>query len=105
MMVVKNSASLKGQCSEIPTPTPQPSIAQLLEIGPIHYYEPKDIAQSFRNGSLRMELRVGNKVLRIDPSLPSKLQSFQWKQWRSLDLARMYEVPETDYPPTLDTEK
>lgn len=105
MMVVKDSASLKGPCSEIPRPTPQPSIAQLLKIGAIHYSEPKDIAQGFRDGSLKIKLYVSGKALTIEPSLLGKLYSLEWKSWRSLDLARMYEVPETDYPPILDTEK
>ena len=104
MMVVENSASLKGQCSKIPRVTTQPSIAQLLKIGPVHHSEPKDIAQSFRDGSLNMTLQVGGKALPIEPSLLGKLYSLTWKTWRSLDLARMYEVPETDYPPTLDNE-
>lgn len=105
MMVVEDSASLKGQCSKIPRVTTQPSIAQLLKIGPVHYSEPKDIAQSFRNGSLKMTLQVSGKALTIEPSLLGKLYSLGWKSWRSLDLPRMYEVPETDYPPSLDTEK
>jgi hypothetical protein len=105
MMVVDDSASLKGPCSDIPSPTPQPSITHLLKIGPIHYSEPKDIAQSFRNGSLKIKLHVGGKALTIEPSLLGKLYSIEWKDWRSLDLARMYEVPETDYPPTFDNER
>lgn len=104
MMVVEDSASLKGQCSKIPRATPQPSIAQLLKIGPIHYSEPEDIASGFRDGSLKIKLHVGGKALPIEPSLLGKLYSIEWKTWRSLDLARMYEVPETDYPPTLDNE-
>ena len=105
MLVIEDSASLKGPCSEIPSPTPQPSIAQLLKIGPIHYSEPKDIAQSFRNGSLKIKLHVGGKALTIEPSLLGKLYSIEWTGWRSLDLARFYEVPETDYPPTFDNER
>jgi len=105
MMVVKDSASLKAPCSEIPGPTPQPSIAQLLKIGRMYYSEPKDIAQGFRDGSLKIKLHVGGKALTIEPSLLGKLYSIEWKTWRSLDLSRMYEIPETDDPPTLDNER
>jgi surfactin synthase thioesterase subunit len=105
MMVVENSASLKGECSKIPKATTQPSIAQLLRIGPVHNSEPKDVAQSFRNGSLRMTLQVSSKAVTIRPSLVGKLHTLTWNTWRSLDLARMYEVPETDYPPMLDPER
>lgn len=76
----------------------------MLKIGPVHNSEPKDIAKSFRDGSLKIKLDVGGKALPIEPSLLGKLYSIEWKTWRSLDLARMYEVPETDYPPTLDNE-
>lgn len=69
MIVVEDSASLKGQCSKIPRATPQPSIAQLLKIGPVHNSEPKDIAESFRDGSLKIRLHVGGKALTIEPSL------------------------------------
>ena len=104
-MVIIGSASLKGPCSEITRGTPQPSINDLLTIGPIHYSWPKDLAQGFRDGSLKIKLHVGGKALTIEPSLLGKLYSIEWKTWRSLDLARMYEVPETDYPPTLDNER
>lgn len=65
MIVVEDSASLKGQCSKIPRATPQPSIAQLLKIGPIHHSEPEDIAPGFRDGSLKIKLHVGGKALTI----------------------------------------
>lgn len=104
-IVVEDSASLKGLCSKITKAYSQPTIMDLLTIGPLHNSWPKDLAPSFRNGSLQIKLHVGGKVLTIKPSLLGKLHSIPWKTWRSLDLARMYEVPETDYPPNLDTEK
>jgi hypothetical protein len=103
-LVVKDSASLKGPCSAITIGTPQPSINELLTIGPIHYSWPKDLAQGFRDGSLKIKLHVGGKALTIEPSLLGKLYSIGWKSWRSLDQSSMYEIPETDYPPTLDNE-
>ena len=104
-LVVEDSASLRGHCFKIPRPTTQPSIDQLLSLGPLRHSEPKDIAQSFRDGSLKMTLQVSGKKLIIPPSSLGKLYSFTWDTWRSLDLARMYEVPDTDFPPTLDTDK
>jgi hypothetical protein len=104
MMLVEDSASLRGECSKIPRPTSQPSITQLLSIGVISYREPNDIAEGFRDGSLKINLHVNGKAITIESRLLGKLYSIQWKTWRSLDLARMYEVPETDYPPTLDAE-
>lgn len=104
-LVVEDSASLKGHCFKIPRPTTQPSIDQLLSMGPSRHSEPNDIAQSFRNGSLKMTLQVSAKKLTIQPNLLGKLYSITWDTWRSLDLARMYEVPDTDFPPTLDVDK
>ncbi len=104
-LVVEDSASLRGHCFKIPRPTTQPSINQLLSLGPSRQSEPKDIAPSFRDGSLTMKLQVSGKKLIIPPSSLGKLYSFTWDTWRSLDLPRMYEVPDTDFPPTLDAEK
>ena len=104
-IVVEDSASLKGPCSKITKAYSQPTIMDLLTIGPLHNSWPRDLAQSFRNGSLQIKLHVGGKILTIQPSRLGKLYSLTWKSWRSLDLARMYEVPDTDYSPTLDTEK
>lgn len=98
-LFVENSASLQGHCSKIPEALTQPSILQLIAPGPVHRLEPTDIAPSFRDGSLQMTLQVGGKRLPVNPSLLGKLYSIEWKRWRSLDLARMYEVPETDFPP------
>ena len=98
-MIVEDSASLQGHCSKIPEALTQPSILQLVATGPVHRFEPTDIAPSFRNGSLKITLQVGGKPLPVDPSLLGKLYAIEWKQWRSLDLARMYEVPETELPP------
>ncbi|MDI3467329.1 MAG: hypothetical protein OJF50_006150 [Nitrospira sp.] len=98
-MIVENTASLQGHCSKIPETLTQPSILQLVATGPVHRFEPTDIAPSFRDGSLKMTLQVGGKDLSVNPSLLGKLHSIEWKNWRSLDLARMYEVPETDPPP------
>lgn len=98
-MIVENSASLQGHCSKIPEALTQPSILQLVATGPVHRFEPTDIAPSFRDESLKMTLLVGGKNLPVGPSLLGKLYSIEWKQWRSLDLARMYEVPETELPP------
>jgi pimeloyl-ACP methyl ester carboxylesterase len=98
-MIVGNSASLQGHCSKIPEALKQPSILQLVVTGPVHRFEPRDIATSFRDGSLKMTLQVGGKHVPVDPSLLGKLYSIEWKQWRSLDLARMYEVPDTEYLP------
>jgi hypothetical protein len=104
-MIVENSASLQGQCSKIPEALTQPSILQLVATGPVHRFEPTDIAPSFRDGSLRMTLQIGGKDLSVKPNLLRKLYSIEWKTWRSLDLARMYEVPETDSPPIYDEDE
>jgi hypothetical protein len=98
-LLVEDSASLQGHCSKIPEAITQPAIQQLLAMGPVHRFEPTDIARSFRDGSLKITLQVGVKHLPVDPSLLGKLYSIEWKQWRSLDLARMYEVPEAEFPP------
>lgn len=98
-MLVENSASLQGHCSKIQEALTQPSILQLVATGPVYRFEPTDIAPSFRDGSLKMTLQVGGKDLSVNPRLLGKLYSIEWKQWRSLDLARMYEVPETGLPP------
>lgn len=98
-MIVGNTASLQGHCSQIPEALTQPSILQLITSGPVHRFAPTDIAPSFRDGSLKMTLQVGGKDLSVNPSLLRKLYSIEWKTWRSLDLGRMYEVPETDSPP------
>ena len=98
-MLVENSASLQGHCSKIPEALTQPSILQLVATGPVYRFEPTDIAPSFRDGSLKMTLQVGGKDLSVNPRLLGKLYSIEWKQWRSLDLARMYEVPEIGLPP------
>lgn len=98
-MIVGNSASLQGHCSKIPEALTQPSILQLIATGPVHRFEPTDIAPSFRDGSLKMTLQVGGKRIPVNPSLLGKLYSIEWKRWRSLDLARMYEVPDTEFPP------
>ena len=100
-LVVEDSASLKGPCSKITKATAQPSINDLLTIGAIHHSW-KDLAQSFRDGSLKIKLHVGGKALTVNPSLLGKLYSLSWKYWGSLDLARMYEVPQTDYPPIVE---
>lgn len=98
-MIVGNTASLQGHCSQIPEALTQPSILQLVAKWPVHRFAPTDIAPSFRDGSLKMTLQVGGKDLSVNPSLLRKLYSIEWKTWRSLDLGRMYEVPETDSPP------
>ena len=102
MLVVENSAALKEACSNIPRSTSQPSIAQLLKIGAINYSEPKDLADGFRDGSLKITMQIGGKPILVKPNLLGKLISMHWKRWPSLDLSRMYEVPDTDYPPTVD---
>ena len=104
-MIVEDSASLQGHCSKIPEALTQPSILQLVATGPVHRFEPTDIAGSFRDGSLKMTLQVGGKDLSVNPSLLRKLYSIEWKNWRSLDLARMYEVPETDPPPIYEEDE
>jgi len=98
-ILVDDSASLQGHCSKISEAIAQPAIQQLLEMDPVRRFTPTDIAQSFRDGSLKITLQVGGARLLVDQSLLGKLYSIQWKQWRSLDLARMYEVPDTEFPP------
>jgi len=102
MMVVKNSASLQGKCDEIPTPNLQPSVAQLFQIGPIHSSSsaPTDVATGLRDGSLRIELRIGGDSLVVDHNLLLKLYPINWRHWDTLDLGRMYEEPDNDYPPS-----
>jgi hypothetical protein len=99
MLLVDNSASLQGHCSKIPQATAEPAIQQLLAMDHTRRFAPTDIAESFRNGSLRITLQVGGIRLPVEPSLLGKLYSIEWKQWRSLDLPRMYEVPDTEFPP------
>ena len=104
-MIVGNTASLQGHCSQIPKALTQPSIGQLVANGPMDRFAPTDIAPSFRDGSLKMTLQVGGKHLPVNPSLLRNLYSIEWKQWRSLDLARMYEVPETGPPPMYEEDE
>ncbi len=99
---VLRSASIKGDCKSIKNQSSQPSAGQLFEIGSIHKNFPLDLAPQFRDGRLKLQLHVGDETLELDPSEIGKMASIRWKNWSSLDLARMYEVPDSDYPPILE---
>lgn len=98
-LLVGDSASLQGHCSKIPESLSQPAIQQLIAMDPVRRFKPTDIAQGFRDGSLKVTLHVAGTPLPVDPNLMGKLYSIEWKQWRSVDLARMYEVPDSEFPP------
>ena len=84
-----HSISLEGDCDAIPSPHPQPTVLQLFQIGAIHL-RPTDLAEEIRDGRVRLQLFIGNEVLSVEPKVIRELQSIRWKNWPTLDLARMY---------------
>jgi len=94
------SASINGNCDIIKKANTQPGIGQLLEMGPNRTM--RDLVPEFRNGRLKIRLHVGSEVIEINSKILGELKSVPWKSWSSLALAQMYEVPESDYPPTAE---
>ena len=101
-MVVPRSATTRGDCAAIENPTSQPTVQQLFVIGAVHTSWPHDLAPEFRNGWLNVSLNVAGTSVLINPDKLGALRYLRWRTWKSLDLARMYEVPDTSYPPTLE---
>ena len=95
-----HSISLEGDCDAIPSPHPQPTVLQIFRRWAIHTGPPSDLAEEIRDGRVRLQLFIGNEVLPVESEVIRELQSIRWKNWRTLALAQMYEVPDSDYPPS-----
>jgi hypothetical protein len=95
---VPGSVSLRGKCSEIPIPQQNPSIAQIFDRGKA---EPigNSLRPEFANGQLAVSLLVGNKELRVSPEQTTQVYPLLATRWDKLDLAAMYNNPDTDFPP------
>ena len=102
ILSVPRSVSIKGDCKAIKNTSSQPSSSQLFEIGSIHKNFPLDLAPQFRDGRLKLQLLVGDEAMEPDHGEIGKMASIRWKNWSSLDLAQMYGIPDSDYPPILD---
>jgi len=94
-----NSISLKGDCKEIITSNPHPSIQQVFEDWLVYYESPKDINQGFRNGRIKLSLFVGGDQILVNPESIKKMKSLKLDSWEELLIAQMYENPDTSYSP------
>jgi hypothetical protein len=99
LLIVPETVTKTGKCDAIKKSTPQPSVQQLFEMGPVHYTFPKDLAAQFHTGQLAVRLYVGSEVVEINPKGFGKLLSVHADKWPSLLLPEMYEVPDEHYPP------
>jgi hypothetical protein len=102
LLGVPGSISLEGDCKAIQSPSSQPSVSQIFKIGPIHRSRPLDLAEEIRSGKVRLSLSIAGTAASVDPALIRGLVSIRWERWQNLALSQMYEVPDVDYPPTMD---
>jgi hypothetical protein len=102
LLGVPGSISLEGDCKAIRSPSSQPSVSQIFKIGPVHRSRPLDLAEEIRNGQVRLSLSIAGTATSVDPALIKGLVSIRWERWQNLALSQMYEVPDVDYPPTID---
>lgn len=94
------TVSLDGNCARVEIANTQPSIADILDIGRIHYDKPKGLRSEFKDGRLRLALFAGNERVTIEPTKLLPLRSISWDLWQNLDVARMYENPDELFPPS-----
>jgi len=95
----RNSVSLKGNCEEIRTPNPDPSLFQVFEIRRTYFDLPRELRPEFRDGRLTLSLLVGDSSIIVPPQKIKRLRSIRLQNWDTLAFPQMYENPDTSYPP------
>jgi hypothetical protein len=93
----RGSASLTGNCSEIQTPNPYPSVFQLINTR--SSYESTSLRPELLDGRLTVSLITSTQQAIIKPGIIKPIRILRLESWPNLDLSQIYENPQVFPPP------
>jgi hypothetical protein len=93
----QGSVSLTGNCSEIKTPNPYPSVFQLINTRP--EYKFTALRPEFLDERLKISVITSSQQVVIKPGVLKPIRSLRLGAWPNLDLSQMYENPQVFPPP------
>jgi len=96
---LQSTVAVEGDCSGVET-NYDPSAYQIFEAKRLKgHLAPVSLREEFLTGDLRVEVQVGNELLRVEPSAMKPLKRIAARFWPDVQVGELYENPGSMYLP------
>ena len=96
---LQSTVAVDGDCSGVEA-NYDPSAYQIFEARRVKgHLAPVSLREEFQTGDLRVEVQVGNELLRVDPSTLKPLKRIPAHFWPDVHVDELYENPRAMYLP------